>query len=166
MITGSMKWYTVASILEKAVYAGLSEKPSRHGAVPGAIAWDKCDCGMLAVSLNQIYLSEVFPNPASQKIGACDAPYEVGQFVIQIVRCAPNPPSLENPAPTVAALDESAQEVLLDAYELLKSVSEKLCQMNADRDIVDFFLSPLTAQGPNGGCVGNELRVLVALKRN
>lgn len=166
MITGPMKWYTLASTIEQAVYAGLTVKPSRHGVVPGAIAWDECDCGMLAVSLNQIYLSEIFPNPVAQKVGACDAPYEVGELVIQIVRCAPNPISLEQAAPTVADLDASAQEVLLDAFEMLKAVSERLCQMNADRDIIDFMLRPLTAQGPNGGCVGNELRALVSLRRN
>lgn len=165
MIMGPLKWYTVASILEQAVYAGLSVKPSRHSVVPGAIAWDECDCGMLAVSLNQIYLSEIFPNPVAQRVGACDAPYEVGEFVIQIVRCAPNPEG-DDFAPSTADLDASAQEVLQDAYELLKSASQKLCQMNADRDISDFLLRPLTAQGPLGGCVGNELRVLVSLTRN
>ncbi len=165
MITGPMKWYTVASALEQAVYAGLTVKPTRHGVVPGAIAWDECDCGMLAVSLSTIYLSEIFPNPVAQRVGACDAPYEVGEFVIQIVRCAPSPQA-DDFAPSVVDLDASAQEVLLDAYELLKAASVKLCQMNAARDISDFMLRPLTAQGPLGGCVGNELRVLVSLIRN
>lgn len=166
MIMGPMKWYEVAVALQQAVFTGLSVKPQRAGVVPGAIAWDECDCGMLAVSLNQVYMSEIFPNPAGQKVGACDAPYEVGEFVIQIVRCAPNPVSLEQPAPSVLDLDASAKEVLLDAYELLKSASTELCQMKADREISDFFLRPLTAQGPLGGCVGNELRVLVSLPRN
>lgn len=165
MITGPMKWYTVASVLEQAVYAGLTVAPTRHGVVPGAIAWDECDCGMLAVSLNTVYLSEIFPNPVAQRVGACDAPYEVGEFVIQIVRCAPSPQG-DDFAPSVADLDASAQEVLLDAYELLKAASVKLCQMNSARDISDFMLRPLTAQGPLGGCVGNELRVLVSLIRN
>jgi len=66
----------------------------------------------------------------------------------------------------VAALDASAQEVMRDAYELLKAVSERLCEMDDANDIGDFFLRPLTSQGPGGGCVGNELRALVSLRRN
>ena len=49
---------------------------------------------------------------------------------------------------------------------MLKGTSVKLCEMNRDRDIADFMLRPLTAQGPSGGCVGNELRAYVSLPRN
>jgi hypothetical protein len=90
----------------------------------------------------------------------------VGEFVLQIIRCAPNPDGVDDLAPTTTALDASAQEVLQDAYELLKGASEQLCQMDDARDISSFMLRPLTAQGPTGGCVGNELRAYVALGRN
>jgi hypothetical protein len=165
MITGPLKWYTVASTLEQAVYAELTTKPDRHGVVPGAIAWDECDYGILAVSVAQVFLSESFPDQTARPVGNCDSPYEVGEVVIQVVRCAPNP---EDPltAPTVAELDASAQEVLRDAYEMLKGASVRLCEMKRDRDISEFLLRPLTAQGPSGGCVGNELRFYAALFRN
>lgn len=166
MISGELKWYTVASTLEQAVYAELTTKPDRHSVVPGAIAWDECDCGLLAVSIARIFLTETFPDELSRRIGnACDAPYEVAEVVIQVIRCAPN---ADDPltAPTTAELDASAQEVLRDAYEMLHAVSVKLCQMNQARDIADFMMRPLTAQGPSGGCVGNELRAYVALGRN
>lgn len=166
MITGALKWYTVASTLEQAVYAELTTKPDRNSVVPGAIAWDECDCGLLAVSVARIFLTETFPDELSRRIGnACDAPWEVGEIVIQVVRCAPNP---DDPltAPTTTELDASAQEVLRDAYEMLYAVSVKLCEMNQAREISDFMLRPLTAQGPGGGCVGNELRAYVSLPRN
>lgn len=166
MITGPLKWYEVASRIEQAVYAQLSVKPDRHSVVPGAIAWDACDCGLLAVSLVQIFLTEQFPDQQSRRVGnGCDAPYEVGEFVVQLIRCAPNPDD-QTGVPTVAALDAGAREVDQDAYELLRAVSLLLCEMNADREISDFMLRPLTAQGPSGGCVGNELRAFVALTRN
>ena len=166
MITGPLKWYTVASALEQAVYAELTTKPDRHGVVPGAIAWDECDCGLLAVSVARIFLTEAFPDELSRRIGnACDAPYEVAEVVIQVIRCVPGA-SDQTIAPTVAELDASAQEILRDAYEMLKAVSVKLCQMNDARDISDFMLRPLTAQGPTGVCGGNELRAYVALLRN
>jgi hypothetical protein len=165
MISGELKWYTVAETLRQAVHAELTTEPERSSVVPGAIAWDECDCGLLAVSVARIFLTETFPDELSRRIGnACDAPYEVGEVVIQVVRCAPNPDDID--PPTTAALDASAQEVLRDAYQMLKGVSVLLCEMNRDRDIADFMVRPLTAQGPSGGCVGNELRAYVALGRN
>ncbi|MEU9670405.1 hypothetical protein AB0E25_33495 [Streptomyces bobili] len=166
MITGELKWYTVAETLRAAVHAELTTEPARSSVVPGVIAWDECDCGLLAVSVAQIYLTEQFPNPLAQRVGnGCDAPWEVAELVIQVVRCAPNP---DDPmtAPTPAELAASAQEVLRDAYEMMRAASVKLCEMNAARDISDFMLRPLTAQGPAGGCVGNELRAYVSLPRN
>lgn len=166
MITGPLKWYTVAERIRQAVHDELTVEPSRSGVVPGAIAWDECDCGLLAVSVARIFLSETFPDELSRRIGnACDAPYEVGEFVIQVIRCVPGATD-QTLAPTVAELDTSAQEVLRDAYEMLKGASVELCEMNRDREISDFMLRPLTAQGPTGGCVGNELRAYVALMRN
>jgi hypothetical protein len=166
VITGPTKWYQVASALEQAVYAELTTKPDRHSVVPGAIAWDECDCGLLAVSVAQIYPTETFPDPLARRVGnGCDAPWEVAELVIQVVRCAPNP---DDPltAPTTVELDASARAVLTDAYEMLRAVSITLCEMNQARDISDFMLRPLTAQGPTGGCVGNELRAVVSLPRN
>jgi hypothetical protein len=166
VITGELKWYTVASRLEQAVYAELTTKPDRHSVVPGAIAWDACDCGLLAVSVAQVFLSDQFPNQISAPAGIrCDAAYEVAEVVIQVIRCAPNADG-QQLAPTTAELDASAQEVLRDAYEMLLAASTALCQMEDARDISSFMLRPLTAQGPSGGCVGNELRAYVALGRN
>lgn len=161
MISGPTKWYTLAETLRLAIHAGLTVPPDRSGVVPGEIAWDACDCGLLAVAVQRIYLSDIFPNQQTTKISPCDAAWEVGEIVVQLLRCAP-----ADPVPTVAALDASAQEVLLDAYELLKATSTKLCTLKRTDEIVDFFMSPLTSQGPSGTCVGNELRVLVALPRN
>lgn len=166
MITGPLKWYTVASTLEQAMYVELTTKPDRHSVVPGAIAWDECDCGILAVSVGTIYPTEQFPTPATTRIGnSCDAPWEAAEIVMQVVRCAPNP---DDPmtAPTTAALDASAREVLRDAYEMMRATSIKLCEMNQAREISDYLMRPLTPQGPSGGCVGNELRAVVSLPRN
>lgn len=166
MISGELKWYTVASRLEQAIYAELSVTPDRHSVVPGAIAWDACDCGLLAVSVGTIYPTEQFPNPAQVRVSnACDAPWEAAEIVMQIVRCAPNPDDVGNP-PTTVELDAAAREVLTDAYEMMRAVSVTLCQMNKDREISDYLMRALVPQGPAGGCVGNELRAIVSLPRN
>ena len=166
MITGELKWYTVAETLRQAVHTELTVKPDRSGVVPGAIAWDECDCGLLAVSIARIFLTETFPDELTRRVGnACDAPWEVGEIVIQVIRCVPGATD-QTLAPTVAELDASAQGLARDAYEMLKAVSVKLCEMNDARDISDFMLRPLVAQGPTGVCGGSELRAYVALPRN
>lgn len=164
MITGPSKWYAVAETLRMAVHNNLTVIPDRSGVVPGAIAWDECDCGLLAVSVNQIFPSEVFPELLTNPSGACDASIEVGEFVIQLIRCAPQPEG-QGVSPSVAALNESAVAILLDAYEMIQGARGQLCAMESNGDIYDFILRPLTAQGPSGVCVGNELRILVGLLR-
>lgn len=168
MILGPDKWYVLAESLRQAIHSDLTVKPDRSGVVPAAIAWDECDCGLLAVTYAQIYPSEVFPDLLNNPSGNCDASVEVGELVIQLIRCAPNPgtdPLGNDLAPSVSALDASAQEILRDAYELITSVRTTLCQFEEDRDISAYLLRPLVPQGPSGGCVGNELRVFVGLLR-
>lgn len=164
MITGPLKWYTVAETLRAAVDAELTLPVERSGVVPGAIPWDECDCGMLAVSVAQVYPTEVFPDLLLDITGNCSAPYQAGEIVIQVIRCAPQPENTSTSlAPTVAAQDQSAQEINRDAYEMIRATRIRLCEMEANRDISSWLWRPLTSQGPSGACVGNELRVLVSL---
>lgn len=166
MISGELKWYTVAETLRAAIHADLTDTPDRSGVVPGAVAWDACDCGILAVSVGPISMSDTFPEEITTRVSAgCDAAWEVGEILIQIIRCAPNPDG-QDLYPTVAELDASAREVARDAYETLRATSHTLCAMRDADDIVDFVIRPQTPQGPAGGCVGTELRVLVGLERN
>jgi hypothetical protein len=162
VITGATKWNQVAVLVRDAAYAGLTTKPQRWSVVPGAIAWDECDCGLLAVSLNQVFPSDAFPQPYTDRTNPCGAAWQVGEFVVQVVRCAPSPDS-QSLAPTTAELEASALLVQTDVSELLTAVQSLLCGLYDDGSIVDFLISPLTAQGPHGGCVGNELRFLVGL---
>lgn len=167
MISGELKWYTVASRLEQAIYEALTVTPARHGVVPGAIAWDACDCGLLAVSVGTIYPTEIFPNPLQARVGnSCDAPWEAAEIIMQVVRCTPTHDDLSGNPPTPTELDASAREILTDAYQMTRAVSLTLCQMNKDREISDYLVRTLTPQGPTGACGGNELRALVALQRH
>ena len=169
MILGPMKWYVLAESIRQAIHTDLTVKPDRSGVVPGSlIADDECDCGLLAIAYAQIYPSEVFPDLINNPSGNCDASVEIGELIIRLMRCAPNPGTDlggNDLAPSVAALDASAQEIMRDAYELITSTRETLCQMEEARDISAYLLRPLVPQGPSGGCVGNELRVLVGLLR-
>lgn len=165
MITGAARWYTVGSHLVTAVRDGLTSKPKRVGQVPGEIAWDACDCGgMLAVSLSRLYLSDTFPEEAETVNGACQPPYEVGQFTVSVVRCAPNPEGVES-APPADELDTAAGLLLQDATEMLDSVSAALCRLREDDTVLDYLVTPVEPVGPEGGCVGVTLTARVCLVR-
>jgi hypothetical protein len=166
VITGAARWYTVGTRLMTAVSAGLTSKPGRVSMVPGEIAWDSCDCGgMLAVSLSRLYLSEVFPEESETVSGACQPPYEVGQFTIAVVRCAPSADGVEM-APPADELDTAAGLLLQDATEMLDSVSAALCRLREDDDVLDYLVTPVEPVGPEGGCVGVNLTARVCLVRS
>jgi len=164
MITGDLKWYTVTSALVTAVYAALTSKPERSGVVPGVIPWDACDCGMLAGSVSMTYLSDTFPEQQHGVIGNCTAAWEVSEIVLQIIRCAPVS-QVNGQPPTVKDQDTCAQLVRRDAAQLLQAVSIKLCAMQDANDIVDGLITVQQIRGPEGGCVGTELRCQVGLPR-
>lgn len=166
MITGSARWYTVGAYLETSTYAGLSSKPARHGLVPGDIAWDECDCaGLLAVTLPRVYLSEEFPEETDTVVGGkCRAPYEVGEFTISVIRCAPtaDPPAI---APPVVDLDAAAGLLMQDMAETMDALSRALCLYQDNDSISDYLITPAESAGPEGKCVGFTLRVRISLER-
>ena len=166
MIDGPARWYTVGTNLVTTVRDGLSSKPGRTGLVPGEIAWDSCDCGgMLAVSLSRLYLSETFPEESETVNGACQPPYEVGQYTVAVVRCAPNPDGIEA-APPADELDTAAGLLLQDATEMLDAVAALLCRLKNDDEVLDYLVTPVEPVGPEGGCVGVNLTVRVCLPRS
>lgn len=166
MIHGTARWYTVGSYLVTTTRSGLSASVARAGQVPGQIAWDDCTCdGVLAVTTPRIFLSENFPDEADGTVGVrCQAPYEVGEFTVSIIRCAPQPEGQEM-APAADDLDSAAGLMLQDAAETMDAVSALLCQLKDNEDISDYLITPAEATGPEGACVGFTLRVLVSLER-
>jgi len=164
LITGDDKWHQVALAANAAVYAALTSKPGRYGVVPGAIVWDDCSCGLLATSWVQSWLSTVFPAEDTNPQGNCDVPWEVSEFAVQIVRCAPTSDDQGRP-PSTDTLAKAALLMAVDGNQLETSVSKLLCQMLEDGKIIDFMVNRRTTQGPEGGCVGSELRFMVGLGR-
>lgn len=142
----------------------VPNRPDRVGVVPGAIAWDDCQCGQLVVSLARIYESDAFPSELGQVIN-CPAALLVGELIVQIIRCVPLPADNEISVPIVA-LQESAATVTTDAWTTIQTVSCELQVMrDDDRDIYDYLVQSQQVVGPEGGCVGSELHVLVGLVR-
>lgn len=166
MITGTARWYTVGSYLVNATRTGLSSSVARAGQVPGEIAWDDCNCdGILAVTTPRVFLSENFPDEAEGTVGVrCQAPYEVGEFTVSVLRCAPQPEG-QNLSPDADDLDSAAGLMLQDVAETMDAVSALLCQLKDADDISDYLITPAESAGPEGACVGFTLRVLVSLER-
>jgi hypothetical protein len=165
MITGSARWYTVGAYLVDAVRGGLSSSVGRYGQVPGEIAWDDCTCeGMLAVSVPRVYRSEVFPAETEGPVGVrCQAPYEVAEYTVSVLRCAPQPDG-QALAPGSSDLDTAAGLLLQDIAETVDALMPLLCGLKDTEVISDFMVTPAESAGPEGACVGFNLRVLVSLE--
>jgi hypothetical protein len=175
LITGPTAFYTVASRVLQAVVdniaAGPTEVPRRYGVVPGQIAWDNCeDCGLLAVSLSRVFLTDDFPIESTlHPEGKCTSGWFGADFVLQLIRCAPMP-SATGASPTVEALDASAQVVMADAHATLTGVACELAEMlpgemGGDDSIVDYVIKQQMVVGPSGACVGNQVDFQVAIAR-
>lgn len=172
MLQGESAFYTIASrlvtALDAALVGSISGRPERACVVPGEIAWDECDCGMLAVSPRRWFLSSSFPEAAEDsgaaRIGPCSHAWIVGELDVEIVRCAPSPTGTALSVPC-AQLDAAAQQLVSDAYFVLNGTIELLCAMKEDNEIVDYVLADQETIGPTGGCVGVGLRVQVAVPR-
>jgi hypothetical protein len=163
-LTGTDRWYVLGAALVSTVQAGLTASVARAGQVPGDIAWDDCSCdGALYVSVPRVYRSERFPEESEAPVGvSCQAPYEIAEYTVSVIRCAPQPQG-QDLSPDVHALDNAAGLLLQDMTETLAAVQTYLCGLQREETITDFLVNPAQSAGPEGGCVGFVLRVLVSV---
>lgn len=173
MLNGSTGFYDVCTLILDAVKAelaapGATGVPGRACIVPGAIAWDDCECdgGQLAVAVQRQFFSEVIPQEVGEilGVGGCPSPYLTAEIVVQIIRCAPQPEE-QALSPTCRALDQSAQVVVRDAWYVLKATACTLAA-EVDEKIAGYLVTEQPIVGPEGACVGSELHVLVTLEWN
>lgn len=166
MISGTSRWYTVGTAIVTAVRNALSTSVARWGMTSGDVAWDDCNCeGLLAVAVPRIYLAERFPEETEGPVGVrCQAPYEVAEMSISVLRCDPQPQG-QDLSPLASLIDGAAAVRLKDTAETMDAVSVLLCQMKDADEISDFLVTPAEMAGPEGACVGFTLRVQVALER-
>jgi hypothetical protein len=129
--------------------------------VPGAIAWDGCDCGQLAQTIQGIYPTQVFPTDASEVPirGGCGPG---GQLIVEVLvsltRCVPGMTAGQPPRPpTCAQLRAAALEQQADAYAVRKAVNCCLADLQRDRRIVKYAVGRTNFVGPEGNCGGSEL---------
>lgn len=146
----------------------------RSCVVAGTPAWDGCDdpCseteagGQLSVNVARIYPTTNFPTEDREVRGirgCTPPPITAVELVVTLLRCAPTlteqgcPPSCED-------LAASARAVHVDAVTIYNAM---LCCLPGTapnrRRGRKFVLGASRIIGPEGGCVGVEQRVTVAL---
>jgi hypothetical protein len=161
--------HVVIDDLEAALNDSIGGPVQRASMVPGEIAWDACDCGLLAVSVRRMWLSDDFPEGQfAQSIvrsSPCNLPWLIGEYRIQVIRCAPNPDGAMISVPP-AELDAAAEILISDAHVMINTVTSTMCELKDTDQIIDYTIGELDTQGPDGGCVGSELIVFVAIYRD
>lgn len=162
---------------------GLNGCPCRVGVVPGAPAADGCDegCGalpageypgQLTVNVVRTYVTarDRFPRyepsaPDSVRDSKqCRSPLVTAiDLAVTLYRCVPLPSDQGCP-PTMAELTESAMQLHVDMMALQYAVT--CCYSATDttqRNGRRYTMGASTVLGPQGGCVGVQQIVTVAL---
>jgi hypothetical protein len=132
---------------------------------PGNVAWDGCECGQLAQSIQVDYISNQFPVDTSQQprqgVG-CNLGPLAYQVLVSLTRCVPGMTGTVGAAkpPTPAKLIEAALIMEGDAWAVRTAVECCLVTMKHARppQIFDFRIGQVQRVGPEGGCAGIEMQ--------
>lgn len=151
-------FYPALQVLLSSVRIALNATPSgwpvgaREYVVPGQLAWDECECGLLGIEWISAPFSRAFPTPSPPTDDGC-RPYLALQVQVSVLRCAPNPGS-HGEAPSPSALSDAAQTNLDDLEAMLSGVATAVKFMIDNNMILNFSLSAPVPAGPAGSCVG------------
>lgn len=131
--------------------------------VPGQIAWDACECGQLAQTINPVNATASFPTPANdQRRTACGPSGAALVVTLSLTRCVQGVDDNGNP-PSCSALLADATRLENDRYIVRRTVA---CYLKAAREtyrILDFTVGTASSVGPEGGCAGVELTYQIGL---
>jgi hypothetical protein len=122
--------------------------------VPGEIAWDECDCGQLAGTINDVFPSGNFPAAANDTPQSkCGSPLIVVSASMSLVRCVPTANN-SGKAPTCANLLAAAVTLEIDRFTARRALRCCLVAMYTRFEIANFSISAATSVGPEGACAG------------
>jgi hypothetical protein len=106
--------WDIAETMRECAHTWLTDQttlgpPDRSFVHVGDVAWDNCECGQLAVTIQEMYPSQSFPMEAGLitaaaggvTVGnrACAAPLFVVGYLVSIVRCVPSGDGRSPPTP-------------------------------------------------------------------
>lgn len=127
--------------------------------VPGNIAWDGCDCGQFAQTIQDDYPTLVFPADSSEQatgVGGCNSRPLVYTVLASITRCVPGIDIAGRP-PSCNSLQTAAFIMQADAFVLRRAVECCLTTLQDSYTIAKFSVGRATRVGPEGSCAGVEL---------
>lgn len=159
--------YNVASILLSFARTALAATPAgvpenaRVCVVPGQLAWDDCECGLIAVEFNGSAFSSNFFSPQPVTSDGCRS-YATFTYTTTVLRCVPGTQGAAHP-PTCEQLDAAAQTFYDDGLALMDGMSAALIAMAEANVILEYGMNGLVPTGPQGNCVGQTQQVTVAL---
>jgi hypothetical protein len=165
--------FDVARALLDCICVGLASTaagcPGRRCVVPGnEIDFVNCcggvNGGQLTVNLESMYASRVFPVPDTAA-NKCDAPYEVVSYSVTVLRCVPVG-DLDHPA-SCTALETAASTIFADQLVVREAVRCCLEDTESFSQVADWnyrwILDEHASVGPEGGCAGSILRVVIGM---
>jgi hypothetical protein len=133
---------------------------------PGATApWDACGEsgdgaeGQAWIAVPRVFPSDNFPTETANAHRCIPMGYGV-ELVVGVLRCASTVDSSGQP-PSSEAVSADALKVSRDRHAVLESIV--CCLFGDDPDPGNYRLGAWEALGPDGGCVGGQWRVQVAL---
>lgn len=137
--------------------------PERICVVPGELAWDDCECGLLAVRWTGLtYGTTVTSNAPDTDVGCGQPVVNVG-FNVVLLRCVSGPQSGGSP-PTCDQLATAAATLHVDVFALEDAMANAVIALRAANTIVDWALTGQSPVGPQGNCVGTSYTLTVAIR--
>lgn len=161
VLTPELLWFMADEVLSCVCDALTAQSecgcPCRTFVSAGAPAWDDCCEGQLAAWVEAIYPYETFP--IRQSTPPICGTQLAGDFALQLLRCAPTVTD-SGAIPSGPVLDDSARRVYQDMYIAANAVI--CCLAEAKRNRL-YVVRDTRMVGPQGGCVGFEIRFTVQL---
>lgn len=127
--------------------------------VPGNIAWDGCDCGQFAQTIQSVYPTLQFPADASEQVtglGGCNARPLAYQVLASVIRCVPGLDAAGKP-PSCDKLLTAAKIMHADGHALYRGIECCLGALQEAGTIEKFVVGRVNYVGPEGNCAGVEL---------
>jgi hypothetical protein len=158
----NLEAYQIASDLVACITRELESTPDGTPpdfdacVTPGSITWDNCCPGSIRASVQRQFPTQAFPEPILRPT-ACNAVQRVTEIKIVVLRCMPGP-NADGEPPSCLQLDNKSQSIAADADAMWRGVD--CCFQDTD---FDYVIVSITAVGPDGQCVGNEMVLQVGL---
>lgn len=148
--------------------SGLCDQPASNCGCPcrlfisaGPPVWDNAACcsdGQLTVHAENVRQFSNFPAGAQGANFGCQVPL-MADIVVTLLRCFPNLND-DGSAPTGPVLNAASEQAY---YDLLMLTSGLICCLQEPARQRKFTFNGARIAGPQGGCIGVEIRFSVEL---